>query len=439
MMEFLNNYWETLWGRLQQPQYWIYYVAVFLISALVLYCVGYSRKFTKKNVLLNFAGLLGFLVTTTILGPLVSLLENNLTWTISFFCVVLWLWFVSGNTFKEVLFAVAVGFCYEYIFSRLLVLIYLYFPPTWDYSLRVLVRDLSRTGLYVMMLVSGFFLFKRFIPKNQGIHLKHELWISILVIVLVVSTLESAMIATDIKGMVLAIFLQIAFAVTLLFVLFSFTKRRLLEREKGRMDRAIIEQNEHYSQVKQYVELMNIKYHDFKQNINYAVEAGKIDEQGAKIMLEIVEGFAGLELKSNINTLINDKLLLCERRDINCSYTIEEHCFDTLEWTDTVALINNIFYNAIEHVSLYENKDNRIISFKSYTKNGFLLVQCENYCESSPNFADGLPITTKEDAAHHGYGLKSIRYIVEKYHGSLTIVVHEKEKLFKVHVLIPIN
>ena len=34
---------------------------------------------------------------------------------------------------------------------------------------------------------------------------------------------------------------------------------------------------------------------------------------------------------------------------------------------------------------------------------------------------DGLPLTTKNDHNSHGYGMKSIRYIVEKYNGNLII------------------
>lgn len=439
MIEFLQEYWRTLCWHVVAFDYVIYYIGVFLISMLALYQVGYRKKSIKRNGLLKVGGLLGYFATVILLVPLVALLDQDLKWATTFFCVAFWLWLISGNTFKEVLFAVAVGFCLEFSISRIIVLINMYLPSTLPRIWRMAVRYLNRIGLYAVMMVGGSFLFKRFIPKNQGVHLSHELWLIIIIIILMVSNLDATMSASDVKTNLLGTLLQIAFAITLLIVLFGFIKRRFVESERARLERFILDQNEHYSQIKQYVELMNIKYHDFKQNVNYALETGAIDEKNAKAMLDIMEGFAGFEFDNNINMLIKDKLLLCERRGINCIYTIEKNCFYALAWTDTVALMNNIFYNAIEHVSSYENKDNRIINFKSYIKNGFLLIQCENYCENFPEFVDGLPITTKEDAVHHGYGFKSIRYIVEKYNGSLQILAPEEEKLFKVNILIPLN
>lgn len=46
-----------------------------------------------------------------------------------------------------------------------------------------------------------------------------------------------------------------------------------------------------------------------------------------------------------------------------------------------------------------------------------VMIHLENYCSSQLKFVDGLPETTKENKMYHGYGTKSIRYIVEKYHG----------------------
>ena len=42
-------------------------------------------------------------------------------------------------------------------------------------------------------------------------------------------------------------------------------------------------------------------------------------------------------------------------------------------------------------------------------------------------FSDGLPETTKEDKNYHGFGVKSIRYIVERYHGTI-FMRSEKER-----------
>ena len=71
-----------------------------------------------------------------------------------------------------------------------------------------------------------------------------------------------------------------------------------------------------------------------------------------------------------------------------------------------------------------------------YSKKGFLMIQCENYCPEAVTFQNGVPVTTKGDADYHGYGIKSIRYTAQKYGGSVTIEV--EDSWFRMNILIPL-
>ena len=48
-----------------------------------------------------------------------------------------------------------------------------------------------------------------------------------------------------------------------------------------------------------------------------------------------------------------------------------------------------------------------------------LFLHLENRCSHIPEFRDGFPVTDKKDKDRHGFGVKSIRYIAEKYNGQL--------------------
>lgn len=48
-----------------------------------------------------------------------------------------------------------------------------------------------------------------------------------------------------------------------------------------------------------------------------------------------------------------------------------------------------------------------------------LILHLENRCSHKPEFQNGLPVTDKKDKSRHGFGVKSIRYIAEKYNGEL--------------------
>ena len=56
-------------------------------------------------------------------------------------------------------------------------------------------------------------------------------------------------------------------------------------------------------------------------------------------------------------------------------------------------------------------------------------------CIRDRNYQGGAFITTKRDKEFHGYGLKSIRYTVNKYDGAVSI--DTKENWFDLKILIP--
>ena len=50
-------------------------------------------------------------------------------------------------------------------------------------------------------------------------------------------------------------------------------------------------------------------------------------------------------------------------------------------------------------------------------------------------FVDGLPLTTKRNQAYHGFGIKSMRHLAEKYGGYL--VTSLENQVFTLQILLP--
>ena len=66
-----------------------------------------------------------------------------------------------------------------------------------------------------------------------------------------------------------------------------------------------------------------------------------------------------------------------------------------------------------------------------------LNITVYNYCaQENFVFKDGLPQTTKRQGELHGFGLKSVRRICDKYEGTLDI--YPENNLFNVSILFPI-
>lgn len=101
---------------------------------------------------------------------------------------------------------------------------------------------------------------------------------------------------------------------------------------------------------------------------------------------------------------------------------------------DIYALMGNALDNALERV-LQEKAEERVISLQIKGHGEMILIHMENRCSREPEFQDGLPITDKEDKQNHGFGVRSIRYITEKYHGELYMRV--KNGMFFLDIIFP--
>ena len=85
----------------------------------------------------------------------------------------------------------------------------------------------------------------------------------------------------------------------------------------------------------------------------------------------------------------------------------------------------------------YINQEKRLIGLYVTQEKQFLRIRTENYCDEKLEFTNSLPVTTKADKHLHGYGMKSIRTIVEKYRGSA--VASQKNNWFELKILIPVT
>lgn len=64
-------------------------------------------------------------------------------------------------------------------------------------------------------------------------------------------------------------------------------------------------------------------------------------------------------------------------------------------------------------------------------------IQMKNTFEGALQFQGNVPMTSKEDKANHGYGMRSIQTIAEKYHGTMSVKM--EDGFFILNVLIPVK
>ena len=104
---------------------------------------------------------------------------------------------------------------------------------------------------------------------------------------------------------------------------------------------------------------------------------------------------------------------------------------------DLIVMAGNLLDNAIEAVERLEDSEKRVVCLTVTARNSFILIHQENYYEGELTFVDGLPQTVKEDKQYHGFGMRSIRALIEKYGGDLHLEV--QEGVYVLDILLPVE
>jgi len=137
-----------------------------------------------------------------------------------------------------------------------------------------------------------------------------------------------------------------------------------------------------------------------------------------------------------LNTILSEKSLYCEKHQITLTCIADAAPLDFMSVMDIYALLGNALDNAIEAVSKYEEVEKRVVSLTISSKNDFLCIQTNNYVDEELQFKDGLPLSTKKrNRAYHGFGMKSMKHLTEKYGG--TLVVSQEKNIFMLQIILP--
>lgn len=136
-----------------------------------------------------------------------------------------------------------------------------------------------------------------------------------------------------------------------------------------------------------------------------------------------------------MNHIINEKLQIARKHDIQIKAEIENLSFAQIGSMDFTALLGNMLDNAIE-ASLHEKVASREIILLISEKQGYDAICVKNKISDSVLEKNPDLITTKEnDKDIHGIGLTRIKEIAEHYNGMCD--VYETDGYFCFAVFIP--
>lgn len=226
--------------------------------------------------------------------------------------------------------------------------------------------------------------------------------------------------------------------VFLLYLRSGILAKNAMEQEREALLRLHALEKEQYEQRRENIELINLKCHDLRHRMEvWERQGGKADPSALQEMKQMIGIYDAAVKTGNetLDTILTERSLYCERHGIHLSCMADGGKLCFLTEGDICSLFGNALENAIEAVSKLEHPEDRNISFQVRESRGMLVITVDNYFSGQLSFDGPLPQTTKEDSGYHGYGLKSIQMVAEKYGGS---VIVSADDMFHLTVLLPL-
>ncbi len=195
-----------------------------------------------------------------------------------------------------------------------------------------------------------------------------------------------------------------------------------------------------YEQWKAMVQFTNIQTHDLKHmldRIERLAEENKLDVPDLSPIRDSIEGFTPLVKTGNevLDVLLRNMSTLCKQQNIrfNCvSYTDSLGAYDSMS---LYFLFANAIDNARAGADTVTDPDKRVIDVSLKKFGDSVIIHIWNYFEGEIVFEGQLPV--REDSENgHGFGIKSIKMLVDKFEGAMN--AYAEENVFHLNIILPI-
>lgn len=179
--------------------------------------------------------------------------------------------------------------------------------------------------------------------------------------------------------------------------------------------------------------------HDMKNHVmvvNACLQENETEEARrylSHVMDELNRIYTYIETgNSLLNHVLNQKLERAHQRGIHIKAQIENLAFAGMESVDFVSLLSNLLDNAVEGAGSRTGVPE--LSVAVAAKRGYETIQVKNSI-ADPVLAANPHLSSTKGEGSHGYGIRQIWDITEKYEGLCRF--YEEEGMFCVEVMIP--
>ncbi|MEG0047824.1 MAG: GHKL domain-containing protein [Clostridia bacterium] len=415
-----------LWGRGQKRSNFVWRA----IGSCLVLCVGsWFMRFVIEEWL-----------PSSLTSPLLSALSY------SFFIMVLSLlflgcyWVCRKTTAVDYLFNCTVAltvYRMAWDASKMITNGLLQFHLPW--SVMSPCQSLFSYGIYTLVSIVCFLIYRRINrhPCRLQIRTVRLLFLIVLLCQMVLE-LSYRLIGTgsSARNMFLFFFTSLMYCMMSFALLLMFPYLDRLQHDNAQMENFIKSKQKYYEISREGILSLQTKCHDLKHQIQLIRSAeGKLQfDQYINRMEESIDEYNMVIETGNkcVDVVLTEKNILCLSKDIKFTYMIDGGLFNFMTEMDLYALFGNIMDNAIESMEHVSEQKQCFISMKAARRNGRIILYVENNFENELKYDRGVLVTNKEKRQHHGFGLRSIMAIAQKYGGMASI--QAEDRVFKLTV-----
>ena len=138
-----------------------------------------------------------------------------------------------------------------------------------------------------------------------------------------------------------------------------------------------------------------------------------------------------------LNLITNRYYKICKNENISFDVNIQNTQIDFMSEPDITSLFDNLLANSTEAARQSENK---FIIFSIDIRNSnFLVISVLNSSDKKPLQIKENIISSKKESEMHGIGIKSIKRVVKKYDGIITMEYNDNQKTFNTTITFQLN
>lgn len=311
----------------------------------------------------------------------------------------------------------------------------------FDFSVHRIAAFAVLTAVHLLIYAGVYFLLAKDGAKEHYQVNKGELvglpCLTLVIVLRILPTAEKMPVGHEIAWL----FLHVLCCGLSLYVLFGMSENGNLKQELQTMQQMWHMKQDYYELSKEITQSINIKCHDLK----YQVEAlrrssgTELDKKALRDIENAVMIYDAIAKTGNdaLDTILTEKMLLCDKNRIKLTYLVDGDRLAFIQPIDIYAIFGNALDNAIESVLKIPDPDRRIITLSVVVNGALLIVNLKNSFDGRLTVENGLPVTSKGDPGNHGFGLKSIRLLTQKYGGEMTFSA--EDGIFTLNLVMPVE